>query len=136
MMVALLAAGIGFLLAGLVAIGVGASIYEFSFGNTLILAGTVTACTGATLFGLWMAVRELRTIAQRLGLGTAPELRAKTPALSAQAGTAPRKEASEETGHAEPAPPSPAPASPPPWLGEPPTRDRAPDEGQPEPAAA
>ena len=40
-MVALLIAGIGLLLAGLLAIGFGIPIKEFSLGNTLILAGAV-----------------------------------------------------------------------------------------------
>ena len=49
MVVLLLVAGIGFLLAGLVAIGFGIPINEFGFGNTLIVAGTVAACTGMLL---------------------------------------------------------------------------------------
>ena len=67
MMVVLLVAGIGLLLAGLVAIGFGIPINEFGFGNTLIQAGTVAACTGMLLLGLWTAVKELKTIARRLG---------------------------------------------------------------------
>ena len=67
MMVVLLVAGIGLLLAGLVAIGFGIQINEFSLGNTLIVAGTVAACTGMLLLGLWTAVKELKTIARRLG---------------------------------------------------------------------
>ena len=46
MVAVLLIAGIGLLLAGLVAIGFGIPVKEFSFGNTLILAGTIAACTG------------------------------------------------------------------------------------------
>ena len=60
MMIVMLVAGIGLLLAGLVAIGFGIQIKEFSFGNTLILAGAVAACTGMLLIGLWVAVRELK----------------------------------------------------------------------------
>jgi hypothetical protein len=63
----MLIAGIGCLLAGLVAIGFGIPVKEFSFGNTLILAGAVAACTGLVMFGLWSVVRELRSIANRLG---------------------------------------------------------------------
>ena len=77
-MIVLLVAGIGFLLAGLLAIGFGIPINEFGFGNTLIVAGTVTACTGMLLLGLWIAVRELRNIARRLGPGVATESRAET----------------------------------------------------------
>ena len=66
MMIVLLVAGIGFLLAGFVAIGFGIPINEFGFGNTLIVAGTMTSCTGMLLLGLWTAVKELKTIARRL----------------------------------------------------------------------
>src|SRR5476651_1487440 len=65
----LLMAGIGFLLAGLLAIGFGIPVKEFSFGNTLILTGAIVACTGAMMLGFWMVVRELKKIAQRLGPG-------------------------------------------------------------------
>src|SRR5882757_1481619 len=67
MMVLLLIAGIAFLLAGVLTIGFGIPVKEFSFGNTLILTGTVAACTGLIMLGLWMVVRELRNIARRLG---------------------------------------------------------------------
>ena len=80
MMVVLLVAGIGLLLAGLVAIGFGIQINEFSLGNTLIVAGTVAACTGMLLLGLWTAVKELKTIARRLGPGGANEP-ARKPAI-------------------------------------------------------
>jgi hypothetical protein len=73
MMVILVIAGIGFLLAGLLAIGFGIPVKEFSFGNTLILTGTVAACTGMILLGLWMVVRELKRIARRLSPGVATE---------------------------------------------------------------
>ena len=68
-MVLLLIAGIGFLLAGVLTIGFGIPVKEFSFGNTLILTGTVAACTGIIMLGLWMVVRELKNIARRLGEG-------------------------------------------------------------------
>ena len=64
----MLIAGIGLVLAGLLAIGVGIPIKEFSFGSTLILAGVTGVCTGAIMLALWTAVRELKIIAQRLGL--------------------------------------------------------------------
>ena len=70
-MVVLLIAGIGMLLAGLVAIGFGIPVKEFSFGNTLILTGAVAACTGMIMLGLWTVVRELKNIALRLGSGVA-----------------------------------------------------------------
>ena len=70
-MVAMLIAGIGLVLAGLLAIGVGIPNKEFSVGGTLILTGMIGVCTGAIMLGLWMAVRELKTIARRLGAGAA-----------------------------------------------------------------
>ena len=71
MMIGMLVAGIGCLLAGLLAVGLGIPVNEFSFGNTLILAGTVTACAGLVILSLWVAVRELKSIAERLGPGPA-----------------------------------------------------------------
>jgi len=65
-MIVLLIAGIGSVLAGLLAIAFGIPIKEFGFGNTLILIGVVGACTGMILVGLWLVVRELKIIAQRL----------------------------------------------------------------------
>ncbi len=69
MIVALLVAGIGFVLAGLLGIVFGLPVKEFSFGNTLILAGAVTTCTGMILLGLWTVVRELRAIAAAARIG-------------------------------------------------------------------
>ena len=72
MMVGMVVAGIGFVLAGLLAIGFGIPVKEFGFGNTLILAGVTGVCTGAIMLGLWATVRELRNIAQRRGAGGLP----------------------------------------------------------------
>lgn len=72
----LLIGGICFLLAGLVAIGFGMPVKEFSFGNTLILTGAIVACTGALMLGLWSAVRELKKIGQQLGSTWPSESRA------------------------------------------------------------
>jgi hypothetical protein len=69
-MILLLGAGAVILTAGLAAIGFGIPVQEFSFGNTLILAGTVGACTGAILIGLAVVVRELKDGMQRFGLST------------------------------------------------------------------
>ena len=71
MMFVMLVAGIGLVLAGLLAIGIGIPIKEFSTGNTLIIAGVIGVCTGAIMLGLWMTVRELKNIARRLGAGAA-----------------------------------------------------------------
>src|ERR1700731_716882 len=71
MIVVMLISGIACLLAGLLAIGLGIPVKEFSFGNTLILAGAVAACTGLVVLALWVVVRELQNIARRLGQGKA-----------------------------------------------------------------
>ncbi len=75
MMFVMLVAGIGLVLAGLLAIGFGIPIKEFSIGNTLIIAGVIGVCTGVIMLGLWMAVRELKNIARRLGTGAARSAR-------------------------------------------------------------
>jgi hypothetical protein len=138
MVVLLLVAGIGFLLAGLVAIGFGIPINEFGFGNTLIVAGTVSVCTGMLLIGLWMAVRELKNIARRLGSGAATE--SHTEMQSAPALATPRNQGadnggflfsrdqpgSENAGDAEPEGPT---SAPPPWQD-----DRAPAAAEAAPA--
>jgi len=85
MMVVLLVAGLGLLLAGLLAIGYGIPINEFGFGNTLIVAGTVSACTGMIMLGLWMVVRELKNIAQQFSPGVPMESHAGTALQSASA---------------------------------------------------
>jgi hypothetical protein len=59
-MILLLMAGIGVILAGLVAIGFGIPVKEFGFGNTLILTGTIGACTGLIMISLAIVVREIR----------------------------------------------------------------------------
>jgi hypothetical protein len=138
MLIALLIAGIGFLLAGLLGIILGIPVKEFSFGNTEILGGVITACTGAILLGLWMVIRELREIAQELAFGAAATPRGALP--QADTGPAPHDHAAENDGllfnqpgaanpaEAEPAPPS----APPPWHEETASRDRV--RGDPPPA--
>lgn len=145
MVVFLLVAGIGLLLAGLAAIGFGIPVKEFSFGNTLIFTGTIAACTGMVMFGLSVVVRELRTIARRIAPGTPVQARAgaKTPGGTSAKQAAeneglmfgldqPGLEKLRETESATP----PAGPSPAPWLEEATARDRArPDAPLPEPAA-
>jgi hypothetical protein len=52
---------------GMFTIGFGIPINEFSFGNTLIIAGTVSVTGGLILIGIAAAVRELRRIADTAG---------------------------------------------------------------------
>lgn len=68
MMSALLVAGIVAILAGLGAIAYGIPVKEFSFGNTMVLAGTIAVCTGLLLFGLAALLSELRQLSHRLRL--------------------------------------------------------------------
>src|SRR3954471_1028737 len=129
MMVGMLVAGIGFVLAGLLAIGFGIPYKEFSVGGTLILTGVTGVCTGAIMLGLWMTVRELKNIARRLGPGISAEPRAEITGLPLAPAGAPRNEARaevEQAGRTEPAIPSP-----PPWLDETATRDRGRGEAPP-----
>ena len=144
MMVGMLVAGIGLVVAGLLAIGFGIPVKEFSFGNTLILTGVIGACSGALMLGLWVAVRELQNIARRLG-GAQPRGEvAVRPVLppglsrepaSGDAGFQSSQVAADNAGGVDPA----APAAPPPWLDEA-TRERprgdAAEEGEPAEAAA
>jgi len=69
MMILMLIAGIGCLLAGVLAIGFGIPVKEFSFGNTLIVTGVIGACAGLIILGVSAVLRELKNIAARLGSG-------------------------------------------------------------------
>src|SRR5215469_13099117 len=85
MIIVLQVAGILAILIGLATIGVGIPVKEFSFGNTLILAGTVGVCTGLILLGLSVVARELRLLTRRLAaarLAAEPRLRTALPAFS------------------------------------------------------
>jgi hypothetical protein len=142
MVLFLMVAGIGLLLAGLAAIGFGIPVKEFSFGNTLIFTGTVAACTGMVMLGFGMVVRELRTIARRIAIR--PPVQAGPAKASGAMATRPENDGliggfdhpvPEKARPAEPVAPMPAPA-PAPWLEEATARDRLrPDTVAPEPAA-
>jgi hypothetical protein len=139
MMTMLLIAGIAVLAAGLLAVASGIPVKEFSFGNTLILAGAVAACTGVIMLGLAVVVRELQNIARRLGpANPAVAGRAKSePQLAVAAADQPASENPDGTEPAGKQPPSA------PWQEEVAARDRgrgrgdtAPEAASPEPAAA
>jgi hypothetical protein len=141
MMVVLLIAGIGLLLAGFLAIGFGIPVKEFSFGNTLILIGAIVACTGMLMLGLWTVVRELKNIARRLGPVVPAESRAGS-GLAPEAVSALTPEeggflfsrdqlAPENAGNTEPGTQSAAPA---PWHEETASRDRGDVPTVPDPA--
>jgi hypothetical protein len=146
MMIVLLIAGIGSVLAGLLAITFGIPIKEFGFGNTLILVGVIAVCTGMILLGLWLVVRELKIIAQRL---RPVESRARTPLSSVlPSAVGPANAGDDEfpfgrdraVDAGQPKPGSFPPVSPPPWHEQAASGERvrtdAPSapEGGPEPA--
>jgi hypothetical protein len=129
MLVVMLIAGIGLLLAGLLTVGFGIQL-DLSLGNTLIFAGAIVACTGIVMLGLWTVVRELREIARRLGPGLRSE-RAGTAlpsaALSATLGDQAAEDGGFPFGRDQPAPEGAGegePAAPPPWHEEVASRDR------------
>jgi hypothetical protein len=141
MMIALLVAGICFLLAGLLGIAYGIPIKEFSFGNTVIIAGAVTACTGMIMIALCVVVRELKAVAKHLE--TAGALSPRTGSAFPAPAAAPRDQVSgndgfpfNQPGAALPADADPAapPSAPPPWHEETAARDRFRGEAPPVPA--
>jgi hypothetical protein len=147
MMFVMLVAGIGLVLAGLLAIGFGIPIKEFSTGNTLIIAGVIGVCSGAIMLALWIAVRELKNVARRLGTDMA-EARGEATVRPALPVAAARDSAfanggfpaAEQPGGPGPfSPPSAPPAfsPPPPWQNEAVLRDHPiPEPLHPEPPSS
>jgi hypothetical protein len=142
-----LVAGIGLVVAGLLAIGFGIPIKEFSTGNTLILTGVIGVCTGTIMLGLWVAVRELKNIARRLATGIpeardeavvrpaspAAPMRESAPAI---AGFPAAEQIGDSGGFSSPSGFSPTPPPPPPWQNEEVLRDHPiPEPLHPEPPA-
>jgi hypothetical protein len=146
MMIAMLIAGIGILLAGLVTVGLGIEL-DLSFGNTLIQTGAIVACTGIIMLALWTIVRELKRLALQLGSGVATPSRPESALRSA---AAPHDHSPDHDGFpfgrdqpapakpaaAEPAAPPPSSLSPAPWQDEAVARDRARKDGPPPAAEA
>lgn len=96
-MAVLLTIGLCVLAGGALTLAYGIPIKDFSFGNTLIIAGTVAACAGFILIGLALAVRQLRRIAEGV------EALSMLPARDEAVATTPA------------APTYPARSAPPPW---------------------
>ena len=71
-MAGLLVAGIAAILAGVAAIVFGVPVKEFSFGNTLILTGTIGTCTGLLLVGMALMVRDMRKLSERVSVAAQP----------------------------------------------------------------
>jgi hypothetical protein len=125
----MLVAGIGCLLAGLLAIGFGIPINEFGLGNTLILAGSVAACSGLIILSLWVAVRELKSMAGQFGLGPAQPV-----ALPDPGGAESDIDAlADAMGGEHPDAPPPLPPTAAPWLDEAAGRDRSRQDAAPAP---
>ncbi len=137
MLIALLIAGIVFLLAGLVGIAFGIPVKEFSFGNTEILAGVITACAGMIMLALWVAVRELKRAMQPLGLGVGSGIAATSSRTAFPQPAAPYDQAAadddvmfNQPGARRPEDEEPAtpPSATPPWHEETASRDRGRNE--------
>ena len=137
MSVVVLVAGIGLLLAGLLAILFGLPIKEFGFGNTLILVGAISVCSGMLMLGLWAVIRELKNVARQLGPGVVTDQRLAS-ALQPAAISATRADQAPEDGgflFTRDQPPPPFAGTPaPPWRGDAASRDRARSDAPP-PAA-
>jgi hypothetical protein len=56
------------LFAGLLMIGFGVPINEFSFGNTLIMAGTTASVGGLIIIGLGVVAGQLRRVAETMAV--------------------------------------------------------------------
>jgi len=130
MTIGMLVAGIACLLAGLLAIGFGIPINEFGLGNTLILAGAVTACTGLIILSLRVVVKELKSMAGRLDAG--PVLEKKSNARQPVA--LPEDPAATEPSIAGAGGPSSVSSVP--WLEDATGRDRPRQEASPPEAPA
>lgn len=142
MVFVMLVAGIGLVLAGLLAIAYGIGV-QLSTGNTMIIAGVIGVCTGMIMLGFWTTVRELRNIANRLGNGLpeaggeaaarpVPPVAATRDAAPA-GGNFPAAEPFEDPFSPAP-PPAFSPVAPPPWQNEAVLRDHPiPEPTHPEP---
>jgi len=136
MVFVMLVAGIGLVLAGLLAIAYGIGV-QLSTGNTLIIAGMIGVCTGMIMLGFWTTVRELKNIARRLGNGV-PEARGDETVrpiipVAATRDSAPANGGFPAETSGGPGPFSPA-APPPPWQNEAVLRDHPiPEPMHPEP---
>ncbi len=82
------AGAIAFVAGGLM-VAFGIPINEFSFGNTLILAGTTAIIGGMIVAGLGVAVSQLQRIADALGRGASP--RSGRPANTVDGGRLPAR---------------------------------------------
>src|SRR5215471_1507124 len=102
MMIVLMVVGIGTLLAGLLAIAYGI-LLELSLGNSLIVAGTVAACSGTILLGLCAVVTELKIIARQLADPRSnADVRSRTGLAQVAPGAVPAQPSAVDDGYAYP----------------------------------
>jgi hypothetical protein len=143
MMIGMLVAGIVCFLAGLLAIGLGLPINQFDFGNTLILAGTIATGSGLIVLSLWVAVRELKSLAGQFGPVSALGLKGNASQRAALDHPADAEDGgmmqhTDSTGDEQPGGPPPLPPSAP-WVEDAAARERprqeAASQPAPEPAA-
>ncbi|MFN3351203.1 hypothetical protein [Pseudorhodoplanes sp.] len=120
---------------GAILIGFGIPINEFSLGNTLILAGTVTATGGLVTFAISRAVAQLSRIAEMLA---ARPVAAAAAAPSAGAAASPPPRALQPRAPADEfeQPEKPEPVRPPSRSPIPPAEDMAAPPASPPPAPA
>ena len=134
MVFVMLVAGIGLVLAGLLAIAYGIGV-QLSTGNTMIIAGVIGVCTGMIMLGFWTTVRELKNIAKQLGKGL-PEALGEAAVRPVPPVAATRDAAPAGGGFpaAEPFEDPFSPVAPPPWQNEAVLRDHPiPEPMHPEP---
>jgi hypothetical protein len=81
MMIAMMVAGVGAVLAGLLATWYGIGIRGFELGNLLIETGVFGVCSGMIMLGLSAVVAELKVIARRLTETRIPSETRPRPAL-------------------------------------------------------
>lgn len=123
-MIVLLIAGIAAFTAGILGLGFGVPIKEFSFGNTMIITGAIVASTGLILIGLWVVGRELRAVARRFDANELPRAAATAPSVMSARANEPEPLVLDDIA----APPhAKEPEAPPPWTEpEPPAPEPAP----------
>ncbi len=106
-MAALLTIGLCVLAGGVLTLVYGIPIKDFSFGNTLIIAGTVAASAGLVLIALAVVVRQLRRIAQ--GIEALSALPARSEAIEPAISVAPQPLSPSRPSFPTPPAPSPEP---------------------------
>lgn len=112
-MVMLLIIGLVVLASGVLTLSYGVPIKDFSFGNTLIIAGTIATCTGFVLLGLAVVARQLRRIALGVQALSAEGARTEPAAMRGDVRFVPALRAAEPDLMADPAMPAPLRPAPP-----------------------